>query len=201
MSTRHLDSLHPPPLLEAGTGRFAIRRYPLEWVERLDWHGEALTVRPIRPEDEPQHRAFLERLDPEDVRMRVFHAVGSLPRSELARLTQIDYGREMAFVAERCGPDRRPETIGAVRIVADPDQVEAEFGIVVRSDLKGRGLGRLLLQRMIRYARAQGLQRLVAVVLRENDAMLALARGLGFAVDPSRDADRDTVQLVLPLRP
>ena len=96
----------------AGTGHFAIRPYPVEWVETLDWRGDTLTVRPIRPEDEPQHRAFLERLDAEDVRMRVFHTVRYLPRSELARLTQIDYSREMAFVAERRGPDGRPETVG-----------------------------------------------------------------------------------------
>jgi acetyltransferase len=183
-----------------GTERFAIRPYPCEWVETFEWRGGPLTVRPIRPEDEPQHRAFVEALDPEDVRLRVFHVVRYLPRSELARLTQIDYDREMALIAERRDAEGRTETVGTVRAVADPDNVEAEFGIVLRSEHKGAGLGRLLMERIIRWARAQGLQRLVALVLRENEAMLALARRLGFVVDPSHEAERDVVALVLPLR-
>ena len=102
------------------------------------------SLRPIRPEDEPQHRAFVEQLQPEDLRLRFFYARRELPRSELARLTQIDYAREMAFIAVRADADGRDETLGVVRAVADPDNVEAEFAIVVRSDLKGRGLGHLL---------------------------------------------------------
>jgi len=184
-----------------GTERFAIRPYPSEWVETLEWHGGTLTVRPIRPEDEPQHRAFVESLDPEDVRLRVFHVVRYLPRSELARLTQIDYSREMAFIAERRDAEGRTETVGTVRAIADPDNIEAEFGIVLRSDQKGAGLGRLLMERIIRWAKAQGQQRMVALVLRENEGMLALARRLGFVVDTSQEIERDVVALVLRLQP
>jgi acetyltransferase len=183
-----------------GADRFAIRPYPSALAEPLAWGGTVLTLRPIRPEDEDQHRAFLEKLDPEDIRMRVFYTRRELPRSELARLTQIDYAREMAFIAERTQPDGSRETLGTVRAVLDPDNVEAEFAMIVRSDLKGRGLGRRLLDKIVRYARAQGLERLVGVVLRENGTMLDLARHLGFAIDRSKPVDADLVHLVLPLR-
>jgi acetyltransferase len=128
--------------------------------------------------------------------MRVFTTRRSLPRSELARLTQIDYAREMAFIAERRGADGKAETIGTVRAISDPDNVEAEFAIVVRSDLKGRGLGRLLLAKLERYAVAQGLQRITGVVLRENAPMLELARHCGFVVDADKPREPGVVALV-----
>jgi acetyltransferase len=180
----------------AGATHFAIRPYPQELVDVVQWHGEPLTLRPIRPEDEDQHRRFIESLSPEDVRMRVFTTRRSLPRSELARLTQIDYAREMAFIAERRAADGQPETIGTVRAISDPDNVEAEFAIVVRSDLKGRGLGRMLLQKLERYAAAQGLQRITGVVLRENEPMLDLARHCGFVVDADKPREPGVVALV-----
>ena len=68
-------------------------------MQRFEWRGRTLTLRPIRPEDEAQHLAFLERIEPTDIRMRLFYTRKSIERSELARLTQIDYEREMAFLA------------------------------------------------------------------------------------------------------
>jgi acetyltransferase len=179
----------------AGAERFAIRPYPQELVETVVWEGRTLVLRPIRPEDEAQHRAFLERLDPEDIRLRIFQSRRELPRRELARLTQIDYAREMAFIAEERGADGL-RTLGVVRAVADPDNVEAEFGIIVSSDLKGHGLGQLLLAKLIAYLRSQGTQRLVAYVLHGNRGMLGLARTMGFTVDSS---DTDALHLTLPL--
>jgi acetyltransferase len=183
----------------AGAERFAIRPYPDQFEEAVEWAGRTVVLRPIRPEDEPHHRAFMEHLSPADLRLRFFNARRELPHSELARLTQIDYAREMAFIAVGQG-EAGPETLGVVRAVADPDNVEAEFAIIVRTDLKGMGLGHLLLDKMVRYCHAQGTQRLVALVLRENDPMLGLARELGFEVD--RDAsDSDALRLVLSLAP
>ena len=187
------------PARPGGAERFAIRPYPDQWIETVSWQGETLSLRPIRPEDEAQHRAFIERLDAEDIRMRVFYTRRELPRSELARLTQIDYAREMAFIAERTGAGGERETLGTVRAVSDPDNVEAEFAVIVRSDLKGRGLGRLLLDKLVRYARGQGLERLVGMVLRENAGMLALALRCGFLLDESKPPESDVVHLVLPL--
>ena len=123
-----------------------------------------------------------------------------LPRSEIARLTQIDYSREMAFIAVRARADGGEETLGVVRALCDPDNVEAEFAIVVRSDLHGHGLGHLLLARMLEYLAEHGTRRVVAYVLRENDAMRTLAMDGGFVVD-ARTSDSDTVSLVKTLRP
>jgi acetyltransferase len=182
-----------------GAARFAIRPYPSELVETVSWNGQQITVRPIRPEDEAQHLAFLSRLDPEDVRLRVFYSRRSIEHSELARLTQIDYEREMAFIATSPSPQGDEQTLGAVRAVADPDNRDAEFGIIVRSDLKGGGLGMLLMNKLIAHLRARGTQRLVATVLKDNHRMLELARTLGFDVQ-HMPTDPSTVSVVLPLR-
>ena len=152
-------------------------------------------LRPIRPEDEPQHRAFVELLQPQDLRLRFFSVRRELPRSELARLTQIDYAREMAFIAVRTLPDGTAQTLGVVRAVTDPDNVDAEFAIIVRSDLKGQGLGHLLLRKMIDFLAGRGTQRMVGYVLRENDAMRELARSHGFAVDEAA-SDSDALHFV-----
>ncbi len=167
----------------AGEQNFAIRPYPGELIETLQWQGRTLTLRPIRPEDEAQHLAFLTRLDPDDIRMRVFYSRRSIEHAELARLVQIDYEREMVFIAVAREPDDASgteQTLGVVRAIADPDNRDAEFGIIIRSDLKGQGLGSLLMEKMISYLRAHGTQRLVGIVIAENRPMLALAQRLGF---------------------
>ena len=184
-----------------GAARFAIRPYPAEWVEAFDWQGRSVTLRPIRPEDEAQHLRFLESLDPQDIRMRIFYSRRTIERSELARLTQIDYQREMAFIATAADAAGIEETLGVVRATCDPDNIEAEFGIVVRSDLKGGGLGVRLMNKMIDHLRAHGTRRLVGTVLSANLRMLELARDLGFVVVPDTPADDHTVQLQLPLNP
>ena len=183
-----------------GAANFAIRPYPAELAETLDWMGRRLELRPIRPEDEAGHLEFLTHLDPLDIRMRVFYSRRTMERSELARLTQIDYTREMAFIAVAPGPDGQAQTLGVARALADPDNLSAEFGIIIRSELKGGGLGRLLMDKLIAYLRASGTRQLVATVLRENQRMLELARSLGFreaAVQP----EHDTRDIVLDLQP
>ncbi|MFN4005359.1 MAG: GNAT family N-acetyltransferase [Hylemonella sp.] len=184
----------------AGAARFAIRPYPQELVEQRAWQGRTLTLRPIRPEDEAQHLAFLQRLTPEDIRLRVFYSRRSIERSELARLVQIDYEREMAFVAVAPGPGGQEETLGVVRASVDPDNVMAEFGIIVRSDLKGQGLGRLLMDKLIAYLRARGTQRLDCDVILENQGMRRLALALGFVEQPLQEGDR-SCHLTLWLQP
>lgn len=185
----------------AGAHHFAIQPYPQELVERWDWQGEPVTLRPIRPEDEAQHRRFLEQLDPEDIRLRVFYSRRSIEHSELARLTQIDYAREMAFIATRTEPGGTEETLGAVRVAVDPDNDTAEFGVIVRSDLKGSGLGHRLMSKMIQHLRARGTRRMVGTVLRINHGMLELARSLGFqeTPNPGDPGDRETRFVALDL--
>src|SRR3546814_10216139 len=79
-----------------------------------------------------------------------------LPHSEMARFTQIDYEREMAFIATRPGPDGQSETLGVVRAITDPDNIRAEFAVLVRSDFKGHGLGEILMHKIIGYCRQRG---------------------------------------------
>lgn len=181
-----------------GAARFAIRPYPSEQVETADWRGQAVVLRPIRPEDEAQHRAFLEQLDPVDIRMRIFYSRRSIERTELARLTQVDYERELAFIATQ-GEGEQERTLAVARAAIDPDNADAEFGIIVRSDLKGGGLGEMLMHKLIRHLKERGTRRLVGTVLMENRRMLELANLLGFQTLPPEPGE-DSVRIVLPLQ-
>jgi acetyltransferase len=143
------------PSNAAGLDRFAIRPYPEELEEWILWQGQKVLLRPIKPEDGAQHVEFFNALEPEDIRYRVFTHIRELQGSQLARLTQIDYDREMAFIAVSEHDPGRFETLGVVRAVADPDNIAAEFAIIVRSDLKGQGLGPVLLEKLIDYCRSR----------------------------------------------
>lgn len=157
----------------------AIRPYPQELEQEMHWQGGPLLLRPIRPEDAPQHREFFAQLHPEDVRLRFFSAMRELQPAQLARLTQIDYDRAMAFIASRQSSEGRPETLGVVRAVADPDNRRAEFAILVRSDLKGMGLGAILFQKLVDYFRGRGTAELVGEALSENSGVQHLVRRFG----------------------
>lgn len=163
----------------------ALRPYPVEWEKLigLPTLGSVL-LRPIRPEDEYLYKAFFDKVDPHDSRLRFFQPVRNLTHDFLARLTQVDYAREIAFVAL----SDMNELLGVSRFATDPDYEQAEFGILVRSDLKGRGLGSALMRHLIAYARAEGLKELTGYVLAANSGMLALASELGFT---TRWADND----------
>ncbi|MDB5841003.1 MAG: family N-acetyltransferase [Herminiimonas sp.] len=168
----------------AGIERLAIRPYPKELEETVDWQGEQVVVRPIRPEDGEAHLEFFRTLNPADVRLRAFIRINELSPSQLARLTQIDYDREMAFIAVGTRPDGGCETLGVARAIADPDNQVAEFAIIVRSDLKGRGLGRILMRKLIDYCRRRGLREIVGEALPHNRGLLELAKQFGFEVRP-----------------
>jgi len=169
----------------AGVERFAILPYPGELVSPVEWDGRDLVVRPIRPEDEAMHAAFLDRCSADDLRLRFFSVRRHLPRSEIARLVQIDYAREMAFVAVAPDAGGRDEILGVSRAVSDPDGIEAEFAVLVRSDLHRHGLGTLLMARIVDWASKRGTRRLFGDVLHDNDAMRSLMRECGFAATPS----------------
>ena len=155
--------------------------YPKEMEETFVLaSGRRILLRPIRPEDEPEHYNFIAKLTPQDIRFRFFGMVRELPHSEMARFTQIDYDREMAFIATAADPNGRWETLGVVRTATDPDNERAEFAIVVRSDLGAQGLGHRLLEKMIDYCRARGTRRIVGQIMIDNARMRDLARNLGF---------------------
>lgn len=177
--------------------RMAILPYP-DWLEvQVDSALGPLTLRPVRPEDAVAHQAFFQSLSPEDIHFRMFGMMRELAPNQLARLTQIDYAREMALIATR-GQGRGSETLGVARVIADPDNIEGEFAVVVRSDLKGRGLGRILMQGLIDYCRQRGLVRLRGAALGENARMHALARACGFGLQSGPDG---TVEMTLELAP
>lgn len=175
----------------------AIRPYPQEQEQEIQWQGAPLLLRPIRPEDAPAHVRFFSRLAPDDVRLRFFSAMKELPPTQLARLTQIDYDRAMAFIATRTGDDGLPETLGVVRAVADPDNQKAEFAIIVRSDLKGKGLGNILFQKLLDYFRSRGTREITGEALSENSGMQQLMRRFGGTVTPSREAGMVDLRLAL----
>ena len=180
--------------------RLAILPYPRELETRLTWHGAPLLLRPIRPEDEDALRTFYSHMTPEDIHSRYFCSFRDPGHAQLARLTQIDYAREMAFVAmaeDARNPGAASQIVGEARAVADPDNIAAEFGVVVRSDWKGRGLGSLLLGKLLAYARAHGTRELTGTVLAGNRAMLALAKGQGFAMRTQADGEVVDVRLSL----
>ncbi len=173
--------------LAAKRSRLAIVPYPRRFEETLDWNGVRMTIRPIRPEDEAAHRDFVASMTPEDLRLRFFGSVREFDHSQLARLTQIDYDREIALIATVMNEDGSMRTIGVVRAIADPDNETSEFAVAVRSDQKGRRLGRLLMERIIAYARERGTRWLAGEALRENHRMIELAKSCGFTVTTTED--------------
>ncbi|HGY1052170.1 TPA: GNAT family N-acetyltransferase [Aeromonas salmonicida subsp. pectinolytica] len=162
----------------------AIRPYPTE-LEEGAWLKDQshVLLRPIRPEDEPAHKQFVLKVSDEDRYKRFFADVGELGHEELARMTQIDYDREMAFVAVGQDGAFSQQILGVVRAISNPDQSDAEFAILVRSDLKGLGLGKLMMEKIVRYARERGIGQLSGMTMPSNRGMINLAKRLGFKID------------------
>jgi acetyltransferase len=182
----------------SGNPRFAIRPYPKTWERHLALpDGSRIFVRPIRPEDEALYPAFMTAVTEDDVRLRFFAPIKEFSHGFIARFTQIDYARAMAFIAIE---EATGQMLGVVRVHADSEYRTAEYAILVRSDLKGHGLGWLLMELMIEYARAEALQSIRGQVLQENRTMLQMCRQLGFHITP--DPDEASIAIVtLSLKP
>lgn len=177
--------------------RLAIRPYPQHLEESVTLkNGDACLFRPILPEDEPALQRFIDQVTKEDLYYRYFSEINEFTHEDLANMTQIDYDREMAIVAVRRTKDGE-EILGVTRAISDPDNVDAEFAVLVRSDLKGLGLGRRLLEKLIGYTRDHGLMRLNGITMPNNRGMVTLARKLGFTVDIQ--LEDGIVSLTLPL--
>ncbi|WP_407155703.1 GNAT family N-acetyltransferase [Bradyrhizobium sp. STM 3557] len=174
-----------PKFKGSGPSNLAVRAYPTQWERHLEikdgWH---IFARPIRPEDEPLIHDFLRHVTSEDLRLRFFAPMKEFTHDFIARLTQLDYARAMAFVAF---DEATNELLGVVRIHSDSVYENGEYAILLRSDLKGKGLGWVLMQLMIEYARSEGLKVISGDVLQENTVMLDMCRNLGFEVktDPA----------------
>ncbi len=167
--------------------RLAVRPYPAGLEERITLGGTELVLRPIRPEDGERFAAFYAQASPGDLRLRFFLARKEVPHSELARYCQIDYDRDMTFVAVAAAAGGESAITGEVRAVCDPDNRQAEFAIQVAGASQRQGLGAALLGKLLRYLRERGTQEVVGQCLTENAGMAALARKLGFEVKHEAD--------------
>lgn len=163
--------------------RLAIKPYPVEHEEYIPLkNGQTCLFRPVLPEDEQKMADFITQVSREDLYKRFFSDVGEFNHEALANLTQIDYDREMAFVATKI-ENNQEVLFGVARVVADPQNYDAEFSILVRSDLKGIGLGTLLMQKLIDYSRSKRTTRLTGMTMPSNKGMISLARKLKFKTD------------------
>jgi acetyltransferase len=157
-----------------------VRPYPQQWERHLVLgDGWRIFVRPVKPDDGWLIRDLLAHVSKEDLRLRFFDSIKEFSPQFIARLTELDYARAMAFVAI---DEASNETLGVVRLHSEETHESAEYAILLRSDLKRRGLGWALMQLIIEYARSEGLKRVCGQILQENTVMLTMCRELGFEV-------------------
>jgi RimJ/RimL family protein N-acetyltransferase len=173
-----------------------IRAYPLQWERHIVLgDGWRIFVRPVRPNDDLLIRDLLVHVNKEDLRLRFFDSIKEFSPQFIARLTELDYARAMAFVAIDEASD---ETLGVVRLHADEAHASGEYAILLRSALKGRGLGWALMQMIIEYAKSEGMKSVEGQILHENTVMLKMCRELGFAVKTDSE-DRGLCDVTLSL--
>ncbi len=191
------------PKRKAGPGfrHMAIHPYPTalasEWVAK---DGTRIDVRAVRPEDAELERNFVASLSEQTRYFRFFYRLHQLTPAMLARFTQVDYDREMALLALTADPasPTGEKIVGVARYIANFDGESAEFAVVVTDTWQGRGIGRMLMERIIACARHRGLKRLEGVVLRANRGMLKFSEQLGFEVRESAE-EPEQVTVTLPL--
>jgi acetyltransferase len=187
--------IHVRATTESPTSRLAIKPYPRELEEIVTLpDGSRFLLRPIRPEDEPALMEAFKHLSSESVELRFFRVVTNPTHQMIAGFTQIDYDREMALVlTDAVTPEDGPAQIYAdVRLLMDPDHVTAEYAIIVRDDMAGRGFGSVMMERIVAYGRSIGLARITGTVKLQNASMLAICQRLGF----TRRADPDMPGLI-----
>jgi acetyltransferase len=174
----------------------AIHPYPaqLEHVEHLH-SGQALRIRPIRPEDAVLEIAFVNRMSERSRYMRFFSAGHGLTPAMLARLTQVDYDRELALIALSEGKGEAEQIVGVARFAANPDGESCEFAVAIDDHWNGRGVATILMQCLMKAARDAGYRRMTAYVLPDNDSMLKLAARLNF--ERTKDEDDPTLVKVV----
>jgi acetyltransferase len=180
--------LHEPNLTQEQLPKLAIRPYPTQYV--TPWtlkDGTKITIRPIRPEDEPLAVRFHQTLSEQSVYFRYFHLMKLTQRiahERLMRLCFIDYDREMALVADYKNPETGDREILAVGRLSKLHGIdEAEFSMLVGDPFQCRGLGTELLQRLLQVGRDEGLKQINADILPENLAMQRVCQKVGFRLD------------------
>ncbi|MCP3869590.1 MAG: GNAT family N-acetyltransferase [Gammaproteobacteria bacterium] len=156
-------------------------RYPFEDEQYFETgQGRRILLRPVRVGDTPAYTEMFQRLHRDDVRFRFFSYLKQLPDQELQRFQQIDYDLNVNFVALGITQSHEREMLGVVGATLCPEDSSAEFGLLIRTDQKGHGLGRALMKKLIRACIDRGIITLRAEVMMHNRPMLDLARSLGF---------------------
>lgn len=175
----------------------AIEPYPRKYVEqwRLD-DGSSVTLRPIRPEDEPLEFELFETFSKETWRFRFFGPMKEVTHEDMVRFTNVDYRREMAIIGELEEDDER-KMLGVGRLIMDPDENTGEFAVVVGDPWQGLGLGEKLTDSIIGVAEDKGLEKIWATIRKKNVRMKNLARKLGFELEEGSD---DTIKATLRLK-
>ncbi|MGQ4659807.1 GNAT family N-acetyltransferase [Lysobacter sp. F6437] len=159
------------------------------WHERQTLpNGREVLIRPIRPEDAEPLRAGFGLLQPDEVRQRFLHSLQELSPEMAERFTRVSPKSEFALVAAEPLPPGEALVGAVARIVVDPDGRAGEFAILVSRYIKGMGLGRYLMTRLVKWARSKKLERIYGDVFEHNLPMLALAKSLGFERESQNDS-------------
>jgi acetyltransferase len=181
--------------------RLAIRPYPIRYEKKVVIDNAEITIRPIRPEDEPLLVNFHHTLSERSVYLRYFHWMKLEQRTEHERLTRmcfIDYDRQMAFVAERNDPDSGGRQIVAVgRLVKSHTADEAELAVIVSDRFQQRGIGSVIVHQLVDFARDEKLARITATVLFENRPMQKVFERQGFQLKQTTDRESLEAELIL----
>ncbi len=180
-----INPLQANQTAKALRARFSVRPYPRELEVNIRVpNGAELLIRPLRPDDEDALANMLKRVTPDDVRLRFFNPRKTMDRALIARLTQLDYARDMAFVVIE---PVKHAILGVVRIMGDATRENGEFAILIRSDHQQQGLGTELMRRLLSFAALEGYHRIHGSVLSENRNMLNFCKGLGFELRQSTE--------------
>ncbi|MFN6535697.1 MAG: bifunctional acetate--CoA ligase family protein/GNAT family N-acetyltransferase [Nostoc sp. EkiNYC01] len=184
--------LHEPNVKQSELPKLAIRPYPTQYVSNWTMKdGTPVTIRPIRPEDEPLMVQFHKTLSEQSVYFRYFHLIKLQSRVAHERLTRIcfiDYDREIALVVEHQNPETQTREILAVgRLSKIHGTNEAEFAIVVSDRSQCQGIGTELLQRLLQVSRDEQLNKITADILVDNYGMQKVCEKLGFRIERTDD--------------
>ena len=185
------------PTRHLGKGRYphlAISPYPEHYITPANMSdGQPMTLRPIKPEDEPMWLEMLNSCSEESIRMRFFSLISDFTHEMAVRYCVCDYDRELALVAEVEQNGQR-KLAGVCRLISDPDHYTAEFAVIITDAWQGRGIGVALTDACLRIAKDWGIRQVVAVTLRENDRMIAIFKARKFKV--TMDADHETITAI-----
>jgi len=191
--------LHDTRIDEKDLPRSVIRPYPAEHIHKWKIDNQPVTIRPIRPEDEPLMIEFHKTLSERSVQLRYFGALSLEQRTmheRLRRVCFVDYDREIALVAEQKDREGHSRLLGVGRLIKEHGTGEAEFAVLVGDPWQGKGLGTELLKLLVQIGRKERVRRIVGHIASENTLMKRVSEEVGFTLRrDSNDAWRAEINL------